>query len=325
MVHTATGLQCFEVTGEGRSVKRCGSVAGTRTDFANGEDSDLEDHGVGSFGSDTAEFESWRQGAMEDVSSAISLAQEMGKSGELRKAIEKLQAAPVDFSVLLGRSADPAVNRVREAVLEQVCSPITCDFLSQSCCDHPELAGALRGIWQMALADAEARCTADGPTLGFAATLTNLGNAFGRLGDAQRQRELLERALTIQEAEYGPHHREVAITLTNLAMAHGVVGSASFVRETSARALRIIRAEFSSPNLIASEVSLCLAGAARACQDDDDRVATALWAAGASDLLAVLSEEDAATWFAAFVARQRAFWGGAGRADVGEWLTARPW
>ena len=42
-----------------------------------------------------------------------------------------------------------------------------------------------------------------------AATLTNLGNAYGGLGDLERKRELLERALTITERAYGSSHHEV--------------------------------------------------------------------------------------------------------------------
>ena len=43
-----------------------------------------------------------------------------------------------------------------------------------------------------------------------AITLTNLGNAYGALGD-RKTKELLERALAIKEAAYGPEHTEVAI------------------------------------------------------------------------------------------------------------------
>jgi Tfp pilus assembly protein PilF len=54
-----------------------------------------------------------------------------------------------------------------------------------------------------------------------ATTLTNLGNAYGDLGDAARKRDLLEQALAIAEREYGPEHRQVATTLTNLGNAYG--------------------------------------------------------------------------------------------------------
>ena len=53
-----------------------------------------------------------------------------------------------------------------------------------------------------------------------AITLTNLGNAYGDLGDAKKQRDLLERALVIEEREYGSDHCEAATTLTNLGNAY---------------------------------------------------------------------------------------------------------
>ena len=57
-----------------------------------------------------------------------------------------------------------------------------------------------------------------------ATILTNLGNAYGNLGDPQMKRDLLAEALRIQEREYGTEHREVAITFANLGGAHGDLG-----------------------------------------------------------------------------------------------------
>ena len=37
----------------------------------------------------------------------------------------------------------------------------------------------------------------------MATTLSNLGNAYDRLGNIRKQKELLERALAINEREYG--------------------------------------------------------------------------------------------------------------------------
>ena len=53
-----------------------------------------------------------------------------------------------------------------------------------------------------------------------AITLTNLGNAYGDLGDASGQKALLERALAIFERHYGKNHPNVAITLRCLALLH---------------------------------------------------------------------------------------------------------
>eukprot|EP00971_Amphidinium_carterae_P319057 6341960-Amphidinium_carterae.1 len=49
-----------------------------------------------------------------------------------------------------------------------------------------------------------------------ATTLNALGSAYGKLGDALKQRDYLERALRIKESHFGPDHPEVASTLNNL-------------------------------------------------------------------------------------------------------------
>ncbi|WP_157792815.1 tetratricopeptide repeat protein, partial [Rhodococcus opacus] len=46
--------------------------------------------------------------------------------------------------------------------------------------------------------------------------LTRLGIAWLKLGNPANAQEPLERALTIQEREYGPNHPEVAATLHDL-------------------------------------------------------------------------------------------------------------
>ena len=78
----------------------------------------------------------------------------------------------------------------------------------------------------------------------MAITLTNLGNAHGALGDAAKQRDLLERALKIEEAYFGQDHKEVAITLTNLGNAYGDLGDAAKQRDLLERALKIKEAYF---------------------------------------------------------------------------------
>ena len=57
-------------------------------------------------------------------------------------------------------------------------------------------------------------------------------------------KELLERALRIEEKEYGPSHREVAKTLANLGNAHGALGDAVKQKELLERALRIKEKEY---------------------------------------------------------------------------------
>ena len=44
------------------------------------------------------------------------------------------------------------------------------------------------------------------------------------MGDAQRQKELLERALAIKEAHYGPDHVQTALTICHLGLAYGALG-----------------------------------------------------------------------------------------------------
>eukprot|EP00971_Amphidinium_carterae_P183868 3650241-Amphidinium_carterae.1 len=64
-----------------------------------------------------------------------------------------------------------------------------------------------------------------------AATLANLGNACGSLGDALKMRDYLERALHTFEGHYGQEHPHVASTLINLGNAHGPLGDAAKQRD----------------------------------------------------------------------------------------------
>ena len=48
--------------------------------------------------------------------------------------------------------------------------------------------------------------------------------AYGDLGDHKKQKNLLERALEINERHFGEDRFEVAITLATLANAHGALG-----------------------------------------------------------------------------------------------------
>merc|ERR1711948_124422 len=75
----------------------------------------------------------------------------------------------------------------------------------------------------------------------------NLGNAYCALGDAVKQRVLLERALFILERELGSNHRDVAFTLQNLGVAYGNLGDAAKKQVLLERALLILETEF-GPN-----------------------------------------------------------------------------
>ena len=73
-----------------------------------------------------------------------------------------------------------------------------------------------------------------------AITLMNLGNAYGSLGDAAKQRELLERALKIDEAYFGKDHFEVAITLHNLGVSvRHIMEGYEAAKQTCERTLHI--------------------------------------------------------------------------------------
>ena len=72
--------------------------------------------------------------------------------------------------------------------------------------------------------------------LEVAITLTNLGNAYGTLGDHAKKRDILERALAIDERAYGRDHPEVAQTLTNLGNAYGALGDTAKQRDMLMRA-----------------------------------------------------------------------------------------
>ena len=57
-------------------------------------------------------------------------------------------------------------------------------------------------------------------------------------------RDLLEKALRIQEREYGAEHRLVATTLTNLGSAYWDLGDAQKTRDLLEKALRIKEREY---------------------------------------------------------------------------------
>eukprot|EP00971_Amphidinium_carterae_P215872 4284962-Amphidinium_carterae.1 len=82
----------------------------------------------------------------------------------------------------------------------------------------------MRDYLERALRIQEAHYGPDHPLV--AMTLTDLGNAYGALGDASKQRDHSERALPILKANYGPDHPNVAVSLMNLGNAYGDLGDA---------------------------------------------------------------------------------------------------
>jgi tetratricopeptide (TPR) repeat protein len=69
--------------------------------------------------------------------------------------------------------------------------------------------------------------------------LNRIADGYESLGNADKKRELLERALAIKERHYGLDHPEVAMTLTNLGNAYGALGDTKKKRELLERALAI--------------------------------------------------------------------------------------
>ncbi|CAE7358286.1 nphp3 [Symbiodinium sp. CCMP2592] len=79
------------------------------------------------------------------------------------------------------------------------------------------------------------------------AALHNLGVAYGLCGNAVAERDHLEKALEIQEREFGPDHCDVATTLSNLGNAYDRLGNINKQKELLERALAINEREY-GPN-----------------------------------------------------------------------------
>jgi tetratricopeptide (TPR) repeat protein len=69
--------------------------------------------------------------------------------------------------------------------------------------------------------------------------LDHISDGYRSLGNAEKEREFLERALAIKERHYGLDHPEVAITLTSLGWAYYSLGETQKSRELLERALAI--------------------------------------------------------------------------------------
>ena len=72
------------------------------------------------------------------------------------------------------------------------------------------------------------------------------GSAYGELGDPAKARDMLERALAIQERAYGPDHIEIAPALFSLGKVHVALGDNAKAREFFARALAIAERAYGS-------------------------------------------------------------------------------
>ncbi|WP_395462628.1 tetratricopeptide repeat protein [Wolbachia endosymbiont of Cantharis cryptica] len=80
--------------------------------------------------------------------------------------------------------------------------------------------------------------------------LTWMDNGYYDLDNPRRQKELLERALPIQEKHHGSDYFKVAITLINLGTAYGALGYPQKQKELLERALSILKKYYSSDHFI---------------------------------------------------------------------------
>ena len=77
-----------------------------------------------------------------------------------------------------------------------------------------------------------------------ATTLTNLGDAYRALGDSSKARDMLERALAIDERAYGRDHVQVAFSLGSLGLAYGALGDAAKKCEYVTRTVKIFEGAY---------------------------------------------------------------------------------
>jgi tetratricopeptide (TPR) repeat protein len=88
-----------------------------------------------------------------------------------------------------------------------------------------------------------------------------VGNAYGDLGQPGKKQELLERALRIQEAHYGPDHYEVAITGFNLAVRYENQGRRNEAKELLERVLYVFERHYGEDhqhsNMARKELARC--------------------------------------------------------------------
>ena len=103
-----------------------------------------------------------------------------------------------------------------------------------------------------------------------AITLTNLGIAYGDLGDNTMKKDLLERALEMKEKHFGREHVEVAITLYNLALAHGALGDRGKKARILIKVLPIFERHFGMHHETCGMVKRALNDAAKQLTDQQN-------------------------------------------------------
>jgi tetratricopeptide (TPR) repeat protein len=78
----------------------------------------------------------------------------------------------------------------------------------------------------------------------LAQTMSSLGNACGALGDYEKQKEHLARALELKVAHYGPGHVQVGVGYSQLALACAKLGDDAKKTELLTKALALFQTHF---------------------------------------------------------------------------------
>ena len=84
-------------------------------------------------------------------------------------------------------------------------------------------------------------------------------SALGDLGDYAKQRDMLERALAIDERAYGRDHANVAFSLANLGVLCRDLGDQAKAREYFGRALAIWESAYGPEHQLTQRVRALLA------------------------------------------------------------------
>jgi tetratricopeptide (TPR) repeat protein len=148
------------------------------------------------------------------------------------KHMEQLHAVQISFA--------PHVKAVcQHALIAEVGEPDAAGLLFRLgiLAHHLKDAKEMQEIFHKILPYYE-RFLSNHPLLGT--VLNNLATAYGDLGDHQKQKNLLQRALVIEEHYYDPEHVEVAGTLNNLATAYSALGDPQEKKHLLQRALGIL-------------------------------------------------------------------------------------
>lgn len=159
-------------------------------------------------------------------------------------------------------------------------------------------------------------------------TLTNLGSAYGSLGNPKKQKELLERTLPIFARDFGEGHISFAMALSILAEAHVALRDFGAAADASERAQRLARAALAAPNAIVAELGLSAAIVRRAIsleaaapsEEHVEENAESIWRDATQELLDAVGPGTDVAVVETFATRATVFWRSSGREDLISWL-----